>query len=184
MRRTGITAAEAVGLSGLSQQMDASLVYERKLRPVGGVRQIGDARSVLKTYCHIQECKIERRPMSRNPIQGFAICESGWQAVHEDGNPTRLVIPVRLKCWPWSNLTPHLEAMACWDLGVTGLQEAHVAILFGQNRWSLALRVFPVQFNIALWSRLYGLAEHLMTEYVLQGIPPMVDTGNESKNGQ
>jgi hypothetical protein len=171
MRRTGITADEVVGLAGLGP-LTPLAIYRRKLRPPrdrpggGSTWRATVIPAVLAAYEKHVGLKPHRQQMFRNPIQRFAISES-YFAVDSPVDATRLVLPFKLDCAPWLALPPPLVVKAQWGLGVTGHEQADVAILFRST-----LKVFCVHFDLGGFDALYEIAEIFMSNYCLQGIPP------------
>ncbi len=68
----------------------------------------------------------------------------------------------------------HEAIQVTWQMGVTGLRAADVAVLFSSD-WGVKLEVFTVAFDEELFEMLYAAVERFHTDHVLKGIPPPPD---------
>lgn len=177
IRRTGITAAEAIGLAGLSP-FTPKKIYRAKMagRPPPEPRKF--ERQMLIAYEDLEDCRVSRQvEVFRNPFQRFAICEARWRATSTTrGVRPWLVLPLRSnalrlpRAWGADGsdrVPPDIAAAATWMLGATGGKYLDVVL---QHRSKL--KVYPLVFNMAVFVRLYGFAEHFMSEFLLQGVEP------------
>lgn len=186
MRRTGITAVEAVGLAGLSP-LTPREVYELKLKPKRPAAT-SDRRVVMAEY-KFSDQLVELEPrMFRNPVQRFAICEPSWRGRPNPSSPVPwpsdikwLVLPVQLysprlgREWGANKVgstkvPPAIYAEAQWMMGATGYSHLDVVVMYEPPYNRIQTR--HVKFHAATFARLYGIAEFFMAENVLQRIPP------------
>lgn len=64
-----------------------------------------------------------------------------------------------------------------WEMGVTGVKTADVAVLFDKDRFE----IYTVYFDQKMFDGMYAIAERFMVDHVLTGIPPAPD-GTEEYN--
>ena len=80
---------------------------------------------------------------------------------------------------PGSGVVPEHEAIqVTWQLGVTGLKVADLAVLF-RGDWGVKFHVFTVNFNEDLFEWLYERVEKFHRDHVLARVPPPPDGSDE-----
>lgn len=187
MRRTGLTAIEAVGLAGLSKTPTAKQIYRQKISGHNPAPHCFNDLDVIREY-RKGGWHVARRLLMRNPVQRFALAEAGfsarWAKVTRGHRiDPRLVRQFRMKSLrplaplvdgkepPRITIPPNIIAEAHWDMGATGFSVTDIAILVGYGK-NERLHVWSVAFDQNVFSNLYGFAEHFMAECVLQRVPP------------
>lgn len=166
LRRTGITAEEALGLAGLAP-LTPLQIYNRKIKSRWPLVPLPDP-ELRATYHRDTGRRLLQRPMFRNPVQRFAITEKLLEEQHQGAY--RLVQLASLRSFSLGGGPPSdLVAAMHWNLGATGRERGLLAICAGRSRsWSY----FHIEFDQNTFSNLYGFAEHFMAEHVLQKEPP------------
>jgi predicted phage-related endonuclease len=73
----------------------------------------------------------------------------------------------------WSDLVPAEYLVQClWYLGLTGCEEAHLAVLLGNTD----LRIYRVRRDLALERHIFERAHSFWVDHVLTGTPPQPQT--------
>lgn len=72
----------------------------------------------------------------------------------------------------WNEVPALYQAQVQWQMGVSGLTEAHVAVLF---KPTTRFEVYAIPFDKGVFRKMIDLAREFWEKHVLTGIPPEAD---------
>lgn len=151
--------SESTQRQRIGQRMEAVLAAEFE-----------DARPGLKVVGEQAWCEHPEHPWARCTVDGFA----------EDGDDLDGIRfgTVQFKTdarygWP-DGPPPTYRAQCIWEMGVTGMQQCFLAVMFGGFRFE----VFDIAWDAAAqadWAVMFAAAERFWHDHVLTGVPPSID---------
>ena len=140
-----------------------------------------DARPGLFVVGEQTWCTHKEHPWARCTVDGF-VAEAPWidlgnGDLEPNADPTLLGIFEGKTDgrFGWDEVPAPYRAQCMWNMGVTGLRSAFVAVMFAGFRFE----VFEIEFDQAEWDLMLDVAGAFWHEHVLTGVPPLAD-GSEA----
>jgi putative phage-type endonuclease len=204
MRRVAVGASEIAVLAGLSKWRTPIALFERKMglhtEEVGLPADLGNLLEEPLAKLYAERTGTERR-LARcdsltHPVKTFALAtpdrivfpvprvtrakvhevaelrdaqrnvqikSTSWRMAHEWGRPGTDQVP------------EEYLVQVVWEMGVTGLAETDVAVLFDKDRFD----IYRVAFDEQLWAGLLEIAERFVVDHLLTGTPPPPDASQK-----
>lgn len=131
--------------------LEPLLVEEYQRHDAGGM--------VIGTQCH-------------HTFKPWPVASATLDAVAIAGSDPVAVETKTTRDYKWDEVPAPYQAQVQWQMGIAGLKEAHVAVLF---KPVTRFEVFSVPFDEDVFGRMIELARKFWTDHVLTGIPPEAD---------
>lgn len=154
-----LEASESTQRQRIGQRMEAVLAAEFE-----------DARPGLRVAGQQQWCEHPEHPWARCTVDGFV--EDGDDTIGIRFGTVQFKTDARYG-WP-DGPPPEYRAQCIWEMGVTGMPQCFLAVMFGGFRFD----VFDIAWDDraeADWDLMFATAERFWNEHVLTGVPPAVD---------
>ena len=90
----------------------------------------------------------------------------------DQGKPVRIVEAKTTRDWKWDEVPLRYEAQVQWQMGISGIHEADLAVL---HRPDLKLQTYRMQFDSAIFDALFDKALDFWFGHVETKLPPAVD---------
>lgn len=187
-RRTGITAREAVALSGLTDQYTLGEIYKSKVDDIPLPQpKTGGFEMLMAHYTRATGYRLHLHGMFRHEQQRFALCEPGLAAVAATtvvpkdslaGTSTSLIerlvrVVTAVKSVSWGPaggqiVPPPLYAECQWEMAVIGREEQDIAVRWVGGGFS----IYTIKAKEEIFPGYYAIAEHFMSTFVFPQVPP------------
>lgn len=182
VRRTGITAREAVAIAGLNTYATLDEIFDAKVNDKALPLQVFDAdrfEAARSYYQRYSLLRVVTTPVVRHPVMRFALSDPGFAGVRSEGDNTidiadllvRFVSSTKNASWGPNGsqiVPPDIYAECQWNMAVCGKDLTDIVVSFV----GAGFGIYPVTFSRGIFEGYYSLAEHFMVNYALPNVRP------------
>lgn len=189
VRRQGIGGSDAAAILGRSGLRTAADVWLEKTGRTGG--QTGTRRMrwgqlledvIAREWAARDECTIRRCGTVADPLHPWRLASLDRVVLVPRTLRAASLLEVKTTSERWATevgdegLADAFNPQVQWYLGITGLEDAYLAVLVGGQE----LRELAIRFDIDMWHRLCDAADAFWHDHVLADVCPPVDYADSS----
>jgi len=127
---------------------------------------------ILEEYSLHESAGLILNTQAHHTYAGWPVASATLDAVAIVGDKPVAVEAKTTRDFGWSEVPASYQAQVQWQMGISGLTEAHVAVLF---KPVTRFEVFSIPFDPKTFAGMLKLAREFWNNHVLTGIPPEAD---------